>query len=210
MRIPLAILALYGAGAASAATSTIGRTYPIVEIDALSEIEARTAKLPPNLGPTFGPRSSWSALKSAQLDVARQTRVRSVVPFYTLPDDIKLPDGRLLYPRGFTFNPLAYTNLAQRLIVVAPRDLAWGLAQARPQDWVILTAGGDVVELSERSGRPLFVLEERVKERMGLTVAPVIVRQVGHKLELSEFALDHRASRAPIRSAALAGRSALQ
>jgi conjugal transfer pilus assembly protein TraW len=33
-----------------------------------------------------------------------------VVPFYTLDDDIRLPDGRLLYAKGYTFNPLAYTS----------------------------------------------------------------------------------------------------
>ena len=53
---------------------------------------------------------------------------------------------------------------------------------------IILLTAGDALDLSERSGRPLFILEERVKERLGLIVAPVIVAQQGKKLVLNEYA----------------------
>jgi len=149
----------------------------------------------------FGPRSGWSALKGATLGVARQNQVRSVVPFYTLDQEIRLPDGKLLYPAGFTFNPLTYVSLPQKLVVVHPRDLGWALKTAALTDWIILTGGGDAkddaLSLGEKHGRALFILEERVKERLGLTVAPVIVRQVGQKLELTEVRVD----RAPVRKA---------
>ena len=42
---------------ATAATSTIGRTWPIAEPDAMTEIEARAAKAP-SLASRLGPRSS--------------------------------------------------------------------------------------------------------------------------------------------------------
>lgn len=173
--------------AAIASTATIGRTWPISEPDALAEIEARAARQPANMAAQFGPRSHWSALRAASLGSARQDRTRFVVPFYTLPDEIRLPDGKLLYPKGFTFNPLDYVSLPQRLVIVHPRNLDWALGHARLTDFILLTAG-DALELSERAGRALFILEERVKERLGLTVAPVIVSQVGKKLELHEFA----------------------
>ena len=63
----LLIASLFVAGAAHGETSTIGRTFPIVEPDALAEIEAKAAALPKDLGPKFGPRSRWSAMKSASL-----------------------------------------------------------------------------------------------------------------------------------------------
>ncbi|ODT93173.1 MAG: conjugal transfer protein TraW, partial [Sphingobium sp. SCN 64-10] len=135
----------------------------------------------------LGPRSNWSALQAAPLGQAKADRVRSLVPFYTVEEDIRLPDGRLLYPKGFTFNPLDYVSLPQRLVIVHPRDLGWALKQARFTDFILLTAG-DALVLSERSGRPLFILEERVKERLGLVVAPVIVAQQGKKLVLTEYA----------------------
>jgi conjugal transfer pilus assembly protein TraW len=185
--------------AARAETSTIGRTWPIAEPDAMAEVEARAAQQPPNIREKFGPRSGWSALKGATLGPARADRVRHVVPFYTLDQDIRLPDGKLLYPKGFTFNPLTYVSLPQKLVIVHPRDLGWALKTAALTDWIILTGGGDprddALSLGERHGRALFILEERVKDRLGLAVAPVIVRQVGQKLELTEVDLSAKKGR---------------
>lgn len=193
--------ALILAGSASAETSNIGRTWLIAEPDAMAEIEAAVAQQPASMAPQFGPRSGWSALKGAMLGTAEKSRVRSVVPFYTLEQEIRLPDGKILYPKGFTFNPLTYVSLPARLIVVHPRDLGWALKTAALTDWVLLTGGGggedDALSLGEKHGRPLFILEERVKERLGLTVAPVIVRQSGPRLELTEVHLDRKGGRIP-------------
>ena len=189
----LLVASMFVAAAAHGETSTIGRTWPIAEPDALAEIEAKAAALPKDMGPKFGPRSRWSAMKSASLAPTTVARVRTVVPFYTLDMDVTLPDGRVLYPKGFTFNPLTYVSLPQRLVIVHARELGWALKTAAPTDWILLAAGagggGDPIALGEKVGRPLFILEERVKDRLGLTVAPVIVRQVGHKLELTEVRL---------------------
>lgn len=178
---------------AQGATSTIGRTWPIAEPDAMSEIEARVANAL-DMTVKFGPRVGWSALKAASLGITSADRTRSIIPFYTVDEDIRLPDGRILYPKGFTFNPLDYVSLPQRLVIVHPRDLAWALKAARFTDFILLT-DGDALDLSERTGRPLFILEERIKERLGLTVAPVIVAQEGKKLVLTEFAPERPADR---------------
>jgi conjugal transfer pilus assembly protein TraW len=179
---------------ARAGTSTIGRTWPIAEPDALAEIEARTATLPPDMRARFGPRSSWSALQAASLATATANRTRSVVPFYTLDTDIRLPDGNLLYAKGYSFNPLQYVTLPQRIVVAHPRDLDWALKTARLTDFILLAAGtardADAVTLSERTGRAIYILEPRIKDRLGLTVAPVIVTQVAQRLELEEVRLD--------------------
>lgn len=177
--------------------STIGRTWPIAEPDALAEIEAKVATLPGDMSKVFGPRDKWSALKAAPLGVAGADRVRSVVPFYTLDFDITLPGGKTLYPKGFTFNPLTYVKLPQRLVVVHPRDLGWALRNARASDFILLSAfgaqNGDAIDLSEKTGRPIYILEERVKQRLGLTVAPVIVEQSGTRLILNEYGPKSRA-----------------
>lgn len=76
--------------------------------------------------------------------------------------------------------------LPQRLVVVHPRDLAWALRTSRPTDFILLTAG-DAIAQSERTGRAIYILEERVKARLGLTVAPVMIAQAGQKLILTEY-----------------------
>jgi len=180
------------AAPARAATSTIGRTWPIAEPDALDEIEGKVAKLP-SMASRFGPRSGWTAMRGAALGVTRRDAMRSVVPFYTLANDIRLPDGRILYPKGFTFNPLTYVRLPQRLVIVRAADLGWALAHAEQTDWILLASGPagspDPIATGQKIGRPVFILEDAVKQRLGLTVAPVIVSQVGKKLLLDERAV---------------------
>ncbi|SER14025.1 conjugal transfer pilus assembly protein TraW [Sphingobium sp. YR768] len=197
--LALSALALMTPSVVTAATSTIGRTWPIAEPDALSEIEGRAAHVP-DMKTAFGPRAGWSAMKAATLGIAQADRNRSVIPFYTLDQDIRLPDGKLLYAKGYSFNPLAYVSLPQRLIVVHPHDLAWALRTARPADFILFAAGAakdaDAMTLGERHGRALFLLEERVKARLGLTVAPVIVAQTGQKLVLTEVAMPPNQRRA--------------
>lgn len=198
-------VAVTSAGARGAnEQSVIGRTWPIAEPDAMTEIEARAAGLPNDLAARSGPRTSWSAMQSASLGVAEHTKVRAIVPFYTLETEIRLPDGTLLYPKGFTFNPLLYVSLPQRLIVVHARDLGWALKAARPADFILVATQGskdgaargiDAIDLTERSGRAVFILEEAIKTRLSLTVAPVIVSQKGQRIELSEVRLDRPAVR---------------
>lgn len=210
----LLVASVVVAASARAATSTIGRTWPIVEPDALAEIEARASKLPPDMRGKYGPRSSWSAMKAAHLVPATKSQTRSVVPFYTLDTEIRLPSGELLYPKGYSFNPLAYVTLPQRLVVVFPRDLAWALKTARLTDFILLAAGrardDDAITLSERTGRPIFILEERIKERLALTVAPVVVTQVGQRLELTEVRLDRTARGARVQPASGSQRRQVQ
>jgi len=184
------------ATAASARTATIGRTWPIAETDALAEIDAAAQRQPVDITRRFGPHQRWTALAAASLAPATRSRVRNVVPFHTLDFDIRGNDGRILYPKGFTFNPLSYVSLPQRLVIVAPRDLDWALSQAMPSDFILLTAGKgtDAIAASEKAERPIFLLEERIKERLGLSVAPAIVRQVGQRLEITEVSINHGGS----------------
>lgn len=182
-----ALLCALPAARGAAATSTIGRTWPIAEADAMTEIESR-ATTAGSLAAQMPPREKWSALQAVSLPRTQETRIRKVVPFHMLEDDIRLADGRVLYPKGFRFNPLQYVTLPQRLVIVHPRDLDWAIRTAAPTDFILLTAG-DAVALSEKSRRPLYILEERVKARLGLAAAPVIVAQVGKALELREIRL---------------------
>lgn len=60
-----------------------------------------------------------------------------------------MDDGKLLYPKGYTFNPLTYVSMPQRLIVVHSRDLNWALGHARASDWILLAGGGPEVMLGD-------------------------------------------------------------
>jgi conjugal transfer pilus assembly protein TraW len=88
-----------------------------------------------------------------------------VVPFYTLDQDIRLQDGRLLYAKGYSFNPLSYVSLPQRHCRASRRARKLGSADREAGRLYLLAAGNpgdaDAITLGERHGRALFLLEAR-------------------------------------------------
>lgn len=169
-------------------SETIGRTYDIIEVDALTEIEAKVATTAFDPG-VFGDEKDWSALRSANLPLALKPAVREVIPFFTLTFDIPDGDGNILYPEGYTFNPLEYLTLHGRLIVVNESQLDWALGQASMGDMVLLS-GSNPLEATRRVGQAIFKLEDQVRDRFDLRYVPSIVRQDGARLIIEEHVPD--------------------
>jgi conjugal transfer pilus assembly protein TraW len=174
----------------AAPPQTIGKTYPIIEPDALAEIEARVQRSSWNGAALFGDPASWSATKSALLVPALKNRTRHVAPTYTLtldiPDARQGQEGKILYPKGYQFNPLDYVKMPGRLIVVPDSLIAWGRGQLRPGDMLLLT-GGNIVQQINAYRDAIYLLEPKIKERFQLSHAPVIVSQDGNRLRLDEI-----------------------
>ena len=165
--------------------TVIGQTYPIIEPDALAEIEAMVAKT--KFDPkVFGEESEWSALQSPTLPDTEVPERRIVVPFFALTFDIPDKDGNILYPAGYTFNPLEYLTLPSRLIVVGEDQLEWAISIADTADMIIL-AGSNALEATRTYGRPVFKLEDRVRERLDLRSVPSVVEQKGSHFIVDEI-----------------------
>ena len=174
------------AGDPEIATVTVGATYPIAEGDALQEIEARAARTQVSLD-TFGDSDDWRATQSVVLPVAAVTATRHVTPFASIPFDIPDKDGNILYPKGFTFNPLEHVRFSLRLVVAAPAQLDWALEEAGEYGMVLLS-GGNALKESDARLTPVFVLEAALAERLGLEVVPSIVEQEGAQFRIEEIA----------------------
>ncbi len=177
----------------------IGRTYPIIEKDALKEIEERVEnhRFDPKI---FGEEEDWSALKSVRLPAATEHKLRQVIPFFALSFDIPDKDGNILYPAGYTFNPLEYLRLPSRLIIVAENQLEWGIQQADIGDLLIL-AGGNALKAMRFHNRSIFKLEAQVQERLDLRVVPSIVTQEGNHFIVEEILLEDGQLSVPLPSA---------
>lgn len=188
IKIVIASCLLIGCQVVWAKSETLGAVYPIVERDALEEITASAEKIQ-DRPLTDKPPKEWSALQPYPLPVAASNRVRAYIPWYVVPEAIKDPKGKVVYPKGFKFNPLIYTRIPNRLVVASERTLPLVEAQLRPTDQLILCQG-DLFGVGERLARPTFILQRQLKERLGLTHQPVIVEQVGEKLLITEIAED--------------------
>lgn len=177
---------LVGSQVVLAKSETLGTVYPIVEPDALEEIMSNAEKMQSN--PLMNkPQKDWSALKPYPLPIAERNRMRAHIPWYIVPEAIKDPKGKVVYPKGYKFNPLLYTRIPNRLVVASEQTLPLIESQLRPTDQLIL-CHGDFFGVGERLSRPTFILQRQLKERLGLTHQPVIVEQVGEKLLITEIA----------------------
>ncbi|RMB05047.1 conjugal transfer protein TraW [Eilatimonas milleporae] len=181
-------LALLSAGKADE-RMIIGQVYPISEPDALAEIEQRVADHTFDPG-VFGPEESWSALRSPVLPVAEAHDRRSVVPLFTLSFDIPDGNGNILYPKGYTFNPLDYLpRLQQRLIIVNEMQLGWALAEAGAYDMILLS-GGNALAASRDHKTHIYKLEDRVRTRLEVRAVPSIVWQEDAHFIVEEILLE--------------------
>lgn len=170
----------------------VGQVYPIAEKDALAEIEGRVEryKHDPEI---FGEEDDWSALKSPSLPVAETYAKRQVIPFFALSFDIPDKDGNVLYPAGYTFNPLEYLRLPSKLIIVNEAQLFWAIETASAGDMILL-AGGNALAAGRNHERPVFKLEDQVRERLALRVVPSVVEQVDTHFVVEELPLDENGS----------------
>ncbi|MEL6277284.1 MAG: conjugal transfer protein TraW [Pseudomonadota bacterium] len=168
-----------------AASGDIGATYPIVEPDALAEMEEAAADKSVSIE-DFGDSDGWSATTSTLLPIATADRIRDVIPFFTLPFDIPDGKGGLLYPAGFTFNPLEHLTLPNTLWFVREENLDWAFAQADASDMVIVS-GGNALKIADNRGRPVYALQAELVDRLKLQAVPARVWQQGGVLKIQEI-----------------------
>lgn len=188
MNRPLTLLAgllLAGNAFAASVGNTIGQIYDIAEPDALTEIESRVKAVDWNKELNKN-RESWQAFRGVPLPVAKETRTRTFIPFYTSLIDVPDAQGRILYPKGYTFNPLQHVHLPQRIVVIAPGQEEWLKAHANATDMVLYTHG-DVISKQDSIGRPAFILDENLQKRLDVRVTPSIINQEGAHLVINEY-----------------------
>ena len=167
-------------------TVQIGAVYPILETDALQEIEARV-KTTDWQAILNKPVEQWSVFnRRVVLPVTTQHRIRRHTPTYTTEWPVHDAHGKVLYPKGFNYNPLAYLKLWQRLVITDARHLPWLQDRLHTTDTLLLTEG-DPLAWSEQLDRPVYLLDKAMKARLDVQVQPALVTQDGHDLMIEEL-----------------------
>jgi len=181
---------------------TFGQTYPIAERDALEEIKERAAHI--DWGRIFSRENMEKAVKAYRPDTpflprAQKQRVRLVDMTYTL--DIDIPDGKggILYPKGYTFNPLDYVDFPRTLVVINGDDVsqvAWFSRSdySKNVKAMLLLTGGSYYDLGKKLDRPVFYATPDIVNRLQLEAVPSIVRQKGRYMEVKEVAVPDKKS----------------
>ena len=173
----------------------VGRTWPIAEKDALTEIEAKARQVEwrkvlerKKVEQYRGPPDKGS------LPRAKRDRTFPVDLTYTTSIDVPDGKGGILYPRGYTFNPLDYVTYPKTLVVINgndPEQVQWLAASeyATRLDVMLLLTEGSYQSLAKRVSRPVFYADRKIIDRLHLQAVPSVVRQKERLMEVSEIAV---------------------
>ncbi|GAB6194233.1 hypothetical protein [Desulfocastanea catecholica] len=173
---------------------TIGKTYPIVELDLVEEIKAgldyeKLAKV------MAEQRRNYQAKDIHALPTVKRDRTFLVDMTYTLDHDIPGENGQIMYRRGLTWNPLDYVSLPNPLVVINSEDekqVEWFLESPynKNRQVKLLISAGFAAPLMKQLDRPVFYLTKTIADRLQLAAAPCVITQNGKKMMVQEVKID--------------------
>lgn len=184
------ILLLLFSSVTNAIVISQGTTYEIVEPDLLIEIQQKAKQV------------DWQKLQRnmkftqefARLPIATEDNSYYHTPVTILPFEVKDKNGKVLYPKGFKFNPLKYTTLPNQLIVLGSSrhlDVVSNLSSLVSPDDTLLIVNMDTRKFIKQTGKRAFLLSKNAIKRLGIKQIPAIISQQGDQFLIQVFALRH-------------------
>ena len=170
----------------------VGKTYSIVEQDIREEFKQKATGI--DIDALFNTHNRYQPANLHTLPRAASDRVFTVDLTHTLDHDIKDSQGNLLYPQGFTFNPLQYAGLSGGLVVIDGSDakqVEWfkGSPYFQNHRAILLLSGGYAAEVRQELKRPVYYLTHDIAARLQLKAAPSVVVEQDNKLTVREVRL---------------------
>ena len=114
---------------------------------------------------------------------------------HTLEQDLVDAQGTILYPAGFTFNPLRYVSLTGVLVVIDgsdPEQVVWfkGSPYGANHRALLLLSGGLAAPLRDELQRPVAYLTQDIAQRLQLRAVPSVVMEQDQHLTVREVRID--------------------
>ncbi|OPY77501.1 MAG: hypothetical protein A4E65_02728 [Syntrophorhabdus sp. PtaU1.Bin153] len=200
--LPVLVLICFSFSATSMAKGlgVFGAVYDVAEKDALKEIEEKAKEVDVNRIINRGELArkvknyTPGDLKDVNLPPARKDRTFLVDMTYTLDRDIADEKGKVIYPKGYTFNPLDYVTYPGVIVILdgkSPEQVAWFKESAYSKDLKtkLLVTGGSYTELSKTLRRPVFYASRAIVGVFQIQAVPSVVRQRGVVVEVKEIPL---------------------
>lgn len=178
--------------AAHTQLETVGKTYPIVERDIREEFKQMATGI--DIDALFNTHNRYQPANLHPLPRAASDRMFTVDLTQSLDHDIKDSRGNLLYPQGFTFNPLQYAGLSGGLVVIDGSDskqVEWfqGSPYFQNHRAILLLSGGYAAEVKQALQRPVYYLTHDIATRLQLKAVPSVVVEQDNKLTVREVRL---------------------
>ena len=169
-----------------------GPTSAVIESDLVDALRQRAVSVD-----VEQLRSTQAHYQPANLHVlprATKDTTTMVDLTHTLEQNLVDAQGTVLYPAGFTFNPLRYVSLSGALVVIDgsdPEQVAWfkGSPYGSNRRALLLLSGGLAAALRDELLRPVAYLTEDIARRLQLRAVPSIVVERDNQLEIREVSL---------------------
>ena len=182
--------------AAARDLGVVGNTYPVAEPDALQEIreKAKSMDLKRSRAKLEIKAKDFRPENLPVLKTATANRSFTVDLTWSLGFDITDGKGRIVYPKGYTFNPLDYVRYARTIVVINggdKRQVGWfeNSGYSRDINTLLLITDGSYYRLGQKLRRQVFYANSAIVERFGLKAAPSVIQQKGSMLEVKEIAV---------------------
>ncbi len=178
-----------------------GKTYHIAEPDALVEIQTQAQKTNWNKAinkeqvknrvENFKP-TNFNPLPKAQSNNKFLVDMTYIAEF-----DVKDNKGNIIYPKGYSFNPLDYIIYPNTLIVINGDDdnqTRWFEKSAYFNDYKtkILLSDGSYADLSKKWERPVYYLTQKIAKRLKLKAVPSVIKQEKKMMAVKEIKIDEK------------------
>lgn len=160
-----------------------GTTYEIIEPDTLKEIEQKASQF------------NWQGIKDnpnieqkwVSLPIAKQNQTYRHTIITTLPFEVKDNKGNIIYPKGYQFNPLDYTTLPSRLVVIANACHLQAIKPSVSNSDIILIANNEPISFIKDHSRRAFILTPQAAKQLSVKQIPATINQVGNQLQINEY-----------------------
>lgn len=172
---------------------TSGATYPVVEPDAYEELMEKVKKIN---WEQIKKRYEQSIKRNLHVDFsvgrATEDRTFTVDLTYTLPYDIVTEDGKVLYPKGFKFNPLDYLEFPYQ-IVFFNADSKTEIAWLKSQPWFdnpdvfYIVVKGEVLAAEKALNKTVFAATPLVIEKFNISKTPSLLTVQGRQVVIREI-----------------------
>jgi conjugal transfer pilus assembly protein TraW len=174
----------------------VGAVYPVVEPDVRIELKAKAIAQWEQQKKKYQERiSTYQPANLQPLPKAEQDRSFSVDMTYILDRDLTDKDGKVLYSRGYQFNPLDYMSFTLGLVVIDGNDpvqVKWFKESPYSSNhrMKLVLSGGYAQPLITELNRAVYYLDKEVVARFHLAAVPCVAVQQDKHIQVTEFLLE--------------------
>ena len=156
----------------------LGRVYPVVEPDIVAELTEKVHSI--DLSRIEAEHEHYQPFDLHKLPRAKENKQFNLDMTYTLDRNLIDDKGTIIYPQGYTFNPLNHFSLPGGIIVLDasdPQQLEWFKSSPyinNPRTYLLLS-DGYAAELRTSLKRPVYYFTHEIAKRLTVQAVPAII-----------------------------------